>query len=122
MALNTISPFTSDAQAYREGLIATLLYNNNISKKADAKSVTDLFPYLNTETPEWLEDDRVKEAKHILASIQCHSMDKDKYLMNYKFICSKIEEEIDMELSKDRPDRYVITKLKQIIGEEDDRK
>ena len=79
IALNTLTPFTPEAQSYREGLIATLLYNSNISNKKDAKSVTDLFNYIDSDTPEWLEDERVKKARTILTSISCHSLDSKMY-------------------------------------------
>ena len=123
MALNALSPFTHDAAAYREGLTATILYNNNATKKSEAKSVSDLFPYLSTETPDWLEDIRIKKAKSILASIQCHNIgDSANYTNNYNHICGKIREEIQMESNKNNPDMYVIDKLTQLIGDADGRK
>lgn len=116
-ALNAISPFTSEAQAYREGLTATLLYNSNVSKKSDAKSITDLFPYLNPETPDWLEDARVLQAKDILNSITCHGdLGNDNYTANIEHVYGKIREEIEMETCKKSPDIYVIRKLEKLIG------
>lgn len=116
-ALNALSPFTHDAQAYREGLMTTLIYNNNVSKKSDAKSVQDLFPYLSGDTPEWIEDDRIKKAKDLLKSIQCHLLDAETYEQNYSFIKHKIQEEISMEKTKPNPDKYVIDKLEGLIKE-----
>lgn len=117
MALNTLSPFTHDAQAYREGLIATLLYNNNITKKKDAKSVEDLFPYLSDKTPEWVEDERVLKAKNLLKSICCHAIDPDIYKSSFNEIKEKIIEEVEIEKSKDKPDRYVIDELQKLVKE-----
>lgn len=116
MALNIISPFTQDASAYREGLIATLLYNNNISKKSDAKTVEELLPYLCSGTPEFLEEEKVKKARQLLTSIKCQSIDVDTYTANYEHIRSKIQEEIDIESKKDKPDQYTINELSKLIS------
>lgn len=119
-ALNAISPFTYEAEAHRQGLIATLLYNQGAAKKSDVKSVGDLFPYLSGEVPEWCEDARVAQAKNLLNSIKCHSnMGSDTYASNAKFICGKIKEEIQMERKLSNPDIYVIDQLEQLIGDMD---
>lgn len=118
MALNLISPFTTQSTAYREGLIATLLYNNNIGKKEHLKSVGDLFPYLEDGVPEYLEDERVIKAKNLLESIKVQSLVQETYTKNYKFISNKIREEIEIEERKTRPDYYLINKLKELIKED----
>lgn len=117
IALNTISPYTPEAQAYREGLMTTILYNSNASKKSETKSVTDLFPYLNTDTPEWLEDERVKKAKDLMTSIKCQaSLNVDIYNDNLINIKQKIKEEISLERKKQIPDLYVISTLDNLIN------
>ncbi len=69
MVLKVISLLTTQANAYREGLIATLLYNNNVQKKENLKSVEDLLPYLKNGTPDYLEDERVLKARDLLKRI-----------------------------------------------------
>jgi len=115
MALNVISPFIYDAQSYREGLIATLLYNNNITKKSDSKSVSDLFPYLSNDIPEYLEDERIIKAKALMKSIRCHTITKT-YQKSYDSVSKAIREEIQIEKKKNKPDIYVISKLEDIIN------
>lgn len=116
-ALNIISPFTTDAQAYREGLIATLLYNRGATKKSNTKSLTDLFPYLSQGTPDWLEDERVLKAKSLLRSIELHRGNPDLYKSNYNFIIDKIGEEIELLRTEDDVDHYTIKELTKIIGD-----
>ncbi|ENM2831978.1 hypothetical protein AB6Q85_002325 [Vibrio cholerae] len=105
-ALNYLSPFTDEAQAYRDGLLLQFIYNQNISKKKDMRLATDLLPYLNQE-PEWIEHEIVKKAKQFINLSKTPQMLADTL--------KKIQEQVDIELSKKEPDSYLITKLMQLI-------
>lgn len=107
-ALNYLSPFTEDAQAYRDGLLLQFIYNQNITKKKDMKVATDLLPYLVQE-PEWLEHELIKKTKKILKS--CHS---DGMLAD---VLNRIQEQVDIEKAKDSPDMYLITKLIELYNQ-----
>jgi len=115
MALDSLMPFTPTASAYREGLLCTLIYNQNATKRSNIISVEELFPYLKSGTPDWLEDPRVKKAKKLINAISCHSPEVYKY--SHDDICDKIKEEIVIENNKLNPDKYVINKLKQFLKE-----
>lgn len=118
-ALNIISPFTPRAQAHREALIATLLYNQNITKKTKLKSVTDLFPYLDNETPDWLEDEKVSKAKKLIRSIDLHRSNPELYTNNLATIHSKIREEIELHDPQTTDGQYVIRELTKLIEVDD---
>lgn len=117
-ALNLISPFTTDAQAYREGLIATLLYNKGCSKKSQTKTVDELFPYLSSSTPEFLEDERVIKAKNILRAISLQKSKKDLFESSMNEFVGKVKEEITILKSERVPDQYVIRELNKLIGDD----
>lgn len=117
-ALNLISPFTNDAQAYREGLIATLLYNKGCTKSSQTKSVTDLFPYLSNKVPDYLEDDTVLKAKNILKAIGLQRSKTDVFESSMAEFKTKVNEEIEMLKSEKQPDFYVIRELQKLIGDE----
>lgn len=117
-ALNLISPFTTDAQAYREGLIATLLYNKGCSKSSQTKSVTELFPYLSSDTPEFLEDDKVLKARSILRSIGLQKEKKELFESSMNEFVTKVGEEIELQKKAKEPDWYVIKELQKLIGGE----
>ena len=117
MALNSLSPFTHDAQANRNGFLAAMLWNKDVSKKKDMKSAADIFPYLKPGTPEWLEDERVRKAKSLLKSAELHlTYGKDIYLSNVSYIKEKIIEEIKIEENKkNKADKYLIKELKKLL-------
>lgn len=118
-ALNIISPYTPDAQAYREGLIATMMYNKGCSKKSQTKTLYELFPYLDTETPDWLEDEKVIKAKRILKAISLQKDCPDLYKASMDEFKEKIQEEIDILSQSDNPDNYTIGRLTKLIGGSD---
>lgn len=115
-ALNLISPFTGDAQAYREGLIATLLYNKGCTKSCQTKTVVELFPYLSNETPDFLEDDKVLKAKGISRSIGLQKNNKELFESSMDEFIKKLEEEITIQKEAKQPDWYVIRELQKLIG------
>lgn len=115
-ALNLISPFTEDAKAYREGLIATILYNKSCTKKSQTKSISDLFPYLSNEVPDFLEEPKVKKAKDIFKAIQLQRGNKELYEASMAEFKGKIDEEIEILLTAKVPDQYTINKLRELIG------
>ena len=117
-ALNIISPYTPEAQAHREGLIATLLYNKGCSKKTQMKTIPDLFPYLSRGTPDWLEDERVKKAKSIFKSIALQRGNPELYESSMNELVTKVKEEIEIMEGMDEPDRHTINELQKIIGED----
>ncbi|WP_051563733.1 hypothetical protein [Enterovibrio calviensis] len=105
-ALNYISPFTDDAQAYRDGLQLQFMYNQNVSKKKDMKLATDFLPYLKPEQ-EWLEHELVKKAKKFIEMCRSDEMLADTI--------SKIKEQIEIEANEPSPDKYLITKLSELV-------
>jgi len=116
-ALNILRPFTGDAERYELGMIASLIYNTNCSKKKDMKQPKDLFPFLDTKTPDWLEDERVLKAKKILMSISGHKVSPELYEKSYNSIKKSILEEIEIIRDSDEPCEYTINKLSELIGE-----
>ena len=118
-ALNLISPFTGDAQAYREGLIATLLYNKGCTKSSQTKTVTELFPYLSSETPDFLEDEKILKAKSIVKSIGMQKGNPELFESSMNEFKLKIGEEIELQKQAKQPDWYVIRELRKLIGDDD---
>lgn len=98
-------PFTEDAQAYRDGMLIQLTYNQNITKKKDLKRVEDLIPYLG-DKHSWVEHPTVLKVNNLINV--CRSDDALADLM------SKVLEEIEIERNKPKPDEYLITKLCEI--------
>jgi hypothetical protein len=111
-ALNIISPFTHDAQAWREGLMATLIYNNNVTKKKDLKKVSDLFPYLDPSTPDYLEDEIVLKCRKALTACNTGGMVNESM---YKDVLAAINVEIEEARNRDVPDQYRISELRKLI-------
>lgn len=114
-ALNLISPFTHEAQAHREGLTATLIYNSTVTKKKDLKKVTDLFPYLDSTTPDYLEDEIVLKCRKALLSCGIGSMLNENM---YRDVIAAINVEIEEASNLDIPDQYRITELSKLIPKE----
>ncbi|KJR15236.1 hypothetical protein UF28_16350 [Vibrio parahaemolyticus] len=106
-ALNYLSPFTDDAQAYRDGLLLQFTFNQNITKRKDMKMYSDLLPYLKEE-PEWLEHSLVKKAKQFIELSSTPEMLADTL--------TKIQEQIQEEESREEKDSYLIHKLKDLYN------
>ncbi|EIE5877571.1 hypothetical protein LDV99_004500 [Vibrio parahaemolyticus] len=106
-ALNYLTPFTDDAQAYRDGLLLQFTYNQNLTKQKDMKLATDLLPYLKRE-PDWLEHELVKKAKQFISL-----SNTDEMLAN---TLEKILEQVEMEREKPEPDKYLIAKLLELYN------
>lgn len=118
MALNSISPFTYEAQSHRDGLIASILYNKDLTKKKDLKSPDELIPYLKQGVPEWLQDSMVVKAKRLLESAKVSfsfSKDKEAYQQNIDLIKLKIKEEIEIEKNKKKSDKLRIAELNKLL-------
>lgn len=113
-ALNLISPFVHDAQAHREGLIATLLYNQNVSKKKDLKSVSDLFPYLGKVDITQFDHPLVLECRQKLSA--CTVMGR-LHTGLYNKVKDAIRAEIDNERQSQSPDLQLISELDSLLQE-----
>lgn len=118
-ALNAISPFTHEAQSWREGLMCTIMYNQGATKKSQTKSVGELFPYLKTGLPDWIEDEVVLHAKRLVQSIASQSLSPRTMEANLEFIRCKIREQIDSEMKEPVVDNYRIRKLTELLGDSD---
>ncbi len=110
-ALNYLSPFTDDAEAYRDGLLLQFTYNQNVSKKKDLKTASDFLPYLNKHQ-EWFEHPKVKDA------IKFIGLSKSKEMLANTL--QAILEEIEIESKKTKPDSYLITKLRNLYQQHKD--
>ncbi|EPN4965790.1 hypothetical protein BA746_00365 [Vibrio parahaemolyticus] len=106
-ALNYLTPFTDDAQAYRDGLLLQFTYNQNLTKQKDMKLATDFLPYLKRE-PDWLEHELVKKAKQFISL-----SNTDEMLAN---TLEKILEQVEIEREKPEPDKYLIAKLLELYN------
>lgn len=113
--LNQMSPFLYEEQSRREAIIATLIYNQKVTKKAHLKSVTDLFPYTKGGIPEEYEDEIVLKARRILNSISSMSnLTKGGNHAMDDFII-KVREQIKIEEESDALNMYRVRRLKQML-------
>lgn len=111
MALNAIHPFTYDAQAEREGLLVTETLNQR--RKKQLKS-DQLFPYLSREIPDWLQDNRIVVAKELIKRHE-HGSKIRKQEPNFNYVRNLIEEEIEIESCKQKPDEIVVRELIKLL-------
>ncbi|MGF1787093.1 hypothetical protein L4D00_14960 [Photobacterium swingsii] len=109
--MNYIAPFTDDAKAYRDGLQLQFTYNQNVQKKKDLKVASDFLPYLN-KNQEWFEHKTVTKAKTYISMCKSPEM--------LATTLTAINEEIEVEESKLKPDSYLITKLRELINNHKD--
>ena len=116
-ALNILRPFTGDAERHQLGMLASLIFNTNCGKKKDMKQPKDLFPFLDTKTPDWLEDERVLKAQQLMNSISAHRASPELYEKSFNHIKNAILEEIEIIRGSDEPCEYTINKLTEIIGD-----
>ncbi|MGL4519407.1 MAG: hypothetical protein ACRCUJ_06965 [Phocaeicola sp.] len=105
-ALNIISPFTDKAQAQRDGLLMSLIRNQNITKRSQAVRVQDLLPYLE-DFPKYLEHPDVTKAQSFLSNANQAWQVAD--------IKKHIQEAIDAEEAKTNPDTYLISRFKEMV-------
>lgn len=99
--------------------MCTIMYNQGATKKSQTKTVSELFPYLRTGVPDWVEDDVVLHAKRLLHSIRSQSMSPKIMEINMTFILDKIKDQINEEMNKPVIDNYRIMKLTELLGESD---
>lgn len=114
MALNSINPFTHDAQAQRDGRIASILWNKDVRDKKDLRSPEEIFPYLKQGTPDWLEHEDVKKAKSLLIAAR-NSFGGMVNESGVKLIKQKIKEQIEIESKKKKVDLYLISELETLL-------
>ncbi len=117
MSLNSFSPFTYDAQSQRDGVIASILYNKDITKKQHLKSADEIFPYLRDGIPDWLKDPLVEKAKNLITSANTilTFFGTEAYEKRISEIKKSIVEQIEMEVKAEKPDRLRIEELKKLI-------
>ena len=111
MALNCVEPFTHDISARREGLLITELFN---SRRKKQMKVSEMFPYLSDEPPEWLTDQSVKVAKMLITRHEEGCL-KRKEIPTYSYIEPKIIEETEIERRKENPDRRKLNELNKLL-------
>jgi hypothetical protein len=110
-ALNVLNPFTYDAKSERDGLLIAETFNQR--RKKQLKS-WDLFPYLKAGTPKWLSDPLVQKARAIIENL--HNASRiSKQPLNLEGIHKLINEEIEIETEKKRPNILKITELRALI-------
>lgn len=114
-ALNLLRPFNGRAEQEIMAFHATLQYNLNV-KKGDQKSTQELFPFLTTDTPEFLEDEVVLKARRIKKTIA--GQPPTVQVTSQKQFNEKVHEQIDMELREVHPDKYRIDELRKLLFEE----
>ncbi|WMB74223.1 hypothetical protein RA178_06300 [Shewanella oncorhynchi] len=105
-ALNVISPFTDKAQAVRDGLLMSLIRNQNVTKKSQAVTPSQLLPYLE-EFPSYLEHKDVTKAQSLLKNAT-----QDWQVADIK---KHIQEAIEAEQAKADPDTYLISRFKEMV-------
>ena len=107
-------PYTGRAEQEIMAFLATLTYNMNVKKK-DQKSSHEIFPFLASEMPEFLEDETVLKAKRIKQTISGQPVDTQ--LANIRLFNSKLDEQIQME-REGQNDSYVLRELYRLKFEE----
>lgn len=110
-ALNAWHPFTEDRQAHQLGVIASML-SAKVYKKP--MKPDEIFPYLQSGVPDFLEDERVAKARKILKSMgDAPEHIRESQLAEFSV---KLKEEIDIEMKQEYPDMYVISQLEKIAN------
>jgi hypothetical protein len=104
-ALNIVSPFTQDAENWRDGIQIQMVRNQNVTKKQHYKTAEELLPYLQ-EYPEHLEHPTIKKVMGLVKS--CNGAQQLAELMK------KVLEEIEIEEGKEDPDAYLISRLSEL--------
>lgn len=104
-ALNVVSPFIQDAENTRDGILIQLIRNQNVTKKQHIRTAEQILPYLQ-EFPEYLEHPTVKKVQGLISC--CRTDEALADLMN------KVAEEIEIEGTKESPDKYVLARLSDI--------
>jgi hypothetical protein len=110
-ALNAWSPFTPEREANQLGLIASMM-SHQVYKKG--KSATELFPYLQSGVPDFLEDERVAKARALIKNTT--TAPEQIRTKQLETITNAIRDEIEIERSSDSPDLYVIRQLTNMIN------
>lgn len=113
MALNAISPFTHDAQAYRDGVVASFIFNKDVQKKKDLRSPEEIFPYLKQGLPEWAKDPVVNKAENLIKAVSLHS--GESYIAAMDKIKQSISEQIEIEKQQKVVDRYRVSELEKLL-------
>lgn len=117
IALNSLMPFTHDAQAYRDGVTASILWNKDVQKKKDLRSPHEIYPYLKPGTPDWLKDELVKKLEGLIKSAEMRKMYSiDSYNVMINDIVIKTKEQIDIEKKATKIDFYRISELNKLIS------
>ncbi len=111
MALNYVEPFTHNISARREGLLVTEVMNSRRKKQL---KVSELFPYLSDEPPEWLMDQSVKVAKTLINRHE-EGCARRKQTPTYDFVQPKIIEEIELERKREEPNKLKIHELNKLL-------
>lgn len=106
-ALNIVSPFTTDAIAVRDGILLSLIRNQNVSKKKDLRTAEEILPYLK-EYPEYLEHPLIKKLNNTI-----HTFVTDEQTQS---LLKNVIEEIEIESNKHDPDPYVIARLTEFYS------
>ncbi len=110
-ALNIISPFTHDVASNERAMIASLLYNQNATKKSDMRSPSELVPYIVSNT-DFLEPELYKKALSQFRSIH---PDSPTYQSQLEYFYQNVRDTIDFEVQQEDYDEYLIKKLRSLL-------
>ena len=104
-ALNIVSPFVNDAELIRDGLLLSLIRNQNVTEQSQVKTAEDILPYLS-EFPAYLEHETIIKINSLLSVCKSDEGRADVF--------DKILEEVELEKSKEKPDLYLISRMTEI--------
>lgn len=110
-ALNIISPFTHDVASNERAMIASILYNQNATKKSQMRSSSELIPYIVPDT-DFLEPELFKKARETQRSLDPSNPLYESQLESFY---QDINDTIEFEVQQADYDEYLITKLRSLL-------
>lgn len=110
-AYNHIKHFTKSTDHELTGYMIELLRNQNITKKSQYKSSTELLPFLNGKLPSYLDDPRLVRLRK-----QMSSQLPPEAIEDFR---EKIAKEVQIQMQEKEQDHYFISELIKIYKEYD---
>lgn len=109
---NIVKPFTKNVDQMMLGKIVEYLRNQNVTKEKDWVGLTELFPHMKGEIPEFMEHETVKEFRDAIKH----------FPMLHEEAIEEILGEMDTVIREEygkgtESDIYVIRKLSKLRGE-----
>jgi len=103
-AYNHIKHFTKNTDYELTGYMIELLRNQNITKKSQYKSSTELLPFLAGKLPDYLDDPRLVKLRKQM-SMSCLPQEA---IEDFR---GKIAEEVQIQMQEKERDQYFISEL-----------